>query len=79
MKVANITTPNDWDDIYSIPFKFNQFKKSIACENLMAFDIETSNGWRQPDGSVIGFSHELYNTDDSYKEESLSLLCMSGR
>lgn len=69
MKVANITTPNDWDDIYSIPFKFNQLKKSIMCDSLMAFDIEVSNGWRQPDGSVIGFDHELYNTDDSYKEK----------
>ena len=34
-------------------------------QNLITFDIETSNGFRQKDGQIIGFSHELYSQNHS--------------
>lgn len=69
LKVLNITKPNSIEDLYDIQFKFNKGDyKSMACQTLMAFDIETSNGWAQPNGEVIGFSHEKYNTDEEYKK-----------
>lgn len=53
-----------WDELYNITFDFEKGSYySYACQNLMAFDIETSNGWRQPDGSVIGFDHHKYNEE----------------
>ncbi len=65
-----ISVPNNWPDLYDITFKFYKGDfNSYSCQTLMAFDIETSNGWRQPDGTVIGFDHELYNSDESYKNQ----------
>ena len=72
--------PNDWPEIYDINFHFEKGSyKSYACQNLIAFDIETSNGWRQPDGTVIGFDHDQYNSNEEYKNmidlgEPVSLL-----
>ena len=31
------------------------------CDNIITFDIEASNGYRQPDNTVIGFNKELYD------------------
>lgn len=31
------------------------------CDNIITFDIEASNGYRQPDNTVIGFDHKLYD------------------
>ena len=72
--------PNQWPDLYDITFKFEKGSfNSFSCQTLMAFDIETSNGWRQPDGTVIGFDHDRYNSDEEYKNmidlgEPVSLL-----
>lgn len=72
--------PNQWPDLYNIKFKFEKGSfNSYSCQTLMAFDIETSNGWRQPDGTVIGFDHDRYNSDEEYKNmidlgEPVSLL-----
>ena len=74
------SVPNNWPDLYDITFKFEKGSfNSYACQNLMAFDIETSNGWRQPDGTVIGFDHDQYNSNEEYKNmidlgEPVSLL-----
>lgn len=70
----------NWERLYDVSFKFEKGSyKSYACQNLMTFDIETSNGWRQPDGTVIGFDHNRYNSDEEYKKmidlgEPVSLL-----
>ena len=80
MKAFQKNKPNNWPDVYDITFTFEQGSyKSFSCQNLMAFDIETSNGWRQPDGTVIGFDHDRYNSDEEYKNmidlgEPVSLL-----
>lgn len=53
---------DSWDKLYDTVFWFKQGKyNSFRCCNIITFDIETSNGWRQPNGKVIGFSHEHYN------------------
>ena len=62
------SVPNNWPDLYDIKFKFDKGNfNSYSCQTLQAFDIETSNGWRQPDGTVIGFDHDRYNSDEEYK------------
>lgn len=59
---------NEWDDVYGIEFKFLKGSySSRSVDTIMCFDIETSNGWRQPDGSVIGFDHDKYNNDEEYR------------
>lgn len=59
----------DWDDLYDITFNFqNGLHQSRVCQTLIAFDIETSNGWRQPDGSVLGFNHLRYKNDEKYRK-----------
>lgn len=64
------SVPNNWPEVYDITFNFERGSyKSFACQNIQTFDIETSNGWRQPDGTVLGFDHNLYNTDESYKKQ----------
>ena len=49
-------------------------KKEV--QNIITFDIETSNGFRQPDGTTIGFSHELYkkNPEIYVKSTPVSLM-----
>ena len=60
---------NEWDDIYGIEFKYEKSSHNCFSVNtIMCFDIETSNGWRQPDGSTIGFDHIKYNNDEEYKK-----------
>lgn len=74
------SVPNLWPEVYDIKFHFEKGDyKSYACQNIMTFDIETSNGWRQPDGTVIGFDHQQYNSNEEYKNmidlgEPVSLL-----
>lgn len=68
LKVVSVTKPDDWDKVYDIKFQFTEGEHdSKICQSIMCFDIETSNGWRQPDGTVIGFDHIKYNEiiDDS--------------
>lgn len=67
LKVLNITSPSDWEEIKDIVFTFEEGSfNTERCQNLQAFDIETSNGWLQPDGTVIGFDHDKYNNDPDY-------------
>lgn len=62
LKVVEITKPDDWDEIYNIRFKFTEGEHdSKVCQSLITYDIETSNGWKQPDGTVLGFDHKKYN------------------
>ncbi|MBO7733330.1 MAG: hypothetical protein J6S67_12270 [Methanobrevibacter sp.] len=58
-----------WDEIYNIPFTYSKgLYQSRFCQCLCAFDIEVSNGWRQSDGSVLGFDHDKYKNDESYRD-----------
>ena len=80
LKVINEIKASDFGEIYNIEFKYSKGNyNSMSCQTLMTFDIETSNGWRQPDGQVIGFDHEKYLNDEEYKNkidngEPMSLL-----
>ena len=61
---------NKWSDIYKIKFNFTTGAyKSKILQTICCFDIETSNGWRQPDGKVIGFDHQLYKSDEEYRNK----------
>lgn len=52
----------NWDSIYDVKFQFTDGEHfSKICQTIITFDIETSNGFRQPDGHVIGFDHVKYN------------------
>ena len=55
-------------DLSRIQFKkFAEGKhKTVNFNNIFAFDIETSNGYRQDNGAVIPFSHKVWN--DEYKK-----------
>lgn len=71
----------DYDDVFKIHFNFTKGKyDTYFLQSLITFDIETSNGWTQPDGHVIGFDHDKYNVkydndgnvitgDPEYKEK----------
>lgn len=55
--------------------KTQRFTKKEV-QNIITFDIETSNGFRQPDGTTIGFSHDLYkkNPEIYVKSTPVSLM-----
>ena len=80
LKVLKDVRVSDIDQVRYIKFKFSKGSyKSRSAQNLMAFDIETSNGWRQPDGTVVGFDHDRYNNDENYRRmidegEAMSLM-----
>lgn len=69
--VVNVTQPSDWDELYNIHFNFCHDKKykTEKLFNLITFDIETTNGWRQKDGAVIGFDHNKYKNDEEYHKQ----------
>ena len=57
-------------DLSCIQFKkFAEGKgkhKTVNFNNIICFDIETSNGYRQDNGTVIPFSHKVWN--DEYEK-----------
>lgn len=62
LKVLRNVNVSDTSDIYNIEFKFTDGNyKSKQCQSLMTFDIETSNGFRLNDNTVIKFEHDRYN------------------
>ena len=62
------TYGNDWSELYDIEFKFKGGTyNSRKCDTIITFDIETSNGWRQEDGSVVGFNHFSYKHCPKYR------------
>lgn len=58
-----------YEKLREITFDFKSVTKGKThtkeLQNLITFDIETSNGFRQKDGQIIGFSHELYSKNHS--------------
>ena len=69
LKVLNKVNVSDISDIYNIEFKFTKGNyNSKACNSLIAFDIESSNGFRLNDNTVIKFEHNKYN-EFIYSEE----------
>lgn len=68
IRQRDITTPNDFQDIYNIRFKFNteliKGKVKYSCDNIMTFDIETSNGMYDPETQrAVKFDKEKYDAD----------------
>ena len=68
INVLNITSPNNNTDLYKIKFKFvpKSFKgKSdvMITQNIMTFDIETSNGYVDENGDVHSFDKERYDAE----------------
>ena len=58
-----------WTDIYDIKFNFSKgLYGTRSCETICTFDIEASSGWRQKDGSVIGFNHFIYRHSQKYRD-----------
>ena len=60
----NITKPDAIDEIYNIHFKFTKgkFLNSWHCENVIAWDTESSNGFLLPGSSiVVGFDQKMYD------------------
>ena len=56
----------DYDEVYNLNLQFINIKKGRKFKeehinSILAFDIETSNGFRQPDGRVIPYSHKVFN------------------
>ncbi len=56
----------NFDDLKKISWKFNTKDKSSVLQNIITFDIETSNGYRTFDGKVIGIDIEKYISDTDY-------------
>ena len=54
----------EYNSIYNISFdKYidkDSVSRDININNLITFDIETSNGFKLPDGRVIAFSHKRW-------------------
>lgn len=70
VKVIDVEKVSEWEEIYDIEFNFIKGKHgSRECQNIITFDIETSNGWLLSDYTVIGFNHERYNNDDDFKKQ----------
>lgn len=69
MKNINITKPDEWKNIYKIKFEFSgKNYKTSSCQNIITFDIETSNGFCQSNNDVIKFDHEKYLNNEDYKK-----------
>ena len=68
INVLNITTPNDPQDLFNIKFRYaaKTFKGKEAakiCQNIITFDIETSNGYADQNGDVHSFDKERYDAE----------------
>lgn len=71
-----------WSSIYDLNFRYGTVKKQnslgedrsvasfVEVENILTLDIESSNGFRFPDGKYYGFSHELYRINPKLYEEA---------
>ena len=70
IKVLNVYTVSKWEEINNIIFRFNEGTKGAQfCQNIMTFDIETTNLWSSDDGTAVGFDHILYNNDEEYRNK----------
>ena len=81
VKVVDITEFSSLDEIQNINFKFQKDSTSkfnqIVTQNLISFDIETSNGYRNPSTGVVEpFIHNIAILNpDHYKHlEPVSLM-----
>ena len=60
----------NYDDVKKIEWRFTKAVKGnvSTLQNIITFDIETSNGYRLPDGKIIGLDIHKYVTDEKYAE-----------
>ena len=67
IKVMDIKTPNDWQDIYKIKFRFElkkQFKSFVRyAQNIATHDTEGNSGFADKDGNVHRFDSERYDAE----------------
>lgn len=68
------------ENLDKIFFEFRHVSKGkwvkTECENIITFDIETSNGYMDPKTRVaIGYDHEKYKTDEGKKFYKNSIKC----
>ena len=58
-----ITPIWDFTELRRIAWEISKQNKGkfsdYHCNTIITFDIEASNGYRQPDNTVIGFDHDL--------------------
>lgn len=60
----------DYDDLKKVEFFFNKSQgknKQTICENIITYDIETSNGFRLDNGDIVGFDMKKYDSDEDYR------------
>lgn len=60
----------NYDDVKKIEWRFTKAVKGnvSTLQNIITFDIETSNGYRLPDGKIIGIDIHKYVKDEKYAE-----------
>ena len=60
----------NYDDVKKIEWRFTKAVKGnvSTLQNIITFDIETSNGYRLPDGKIIGIDIHKYVKDKKYAE-----------
>ena len=60
----------NYDDVKKIEWRFTKAVKGnvSTLQNIITFDIETSNGYRLPDGKIIGLDIHKYVKDEKYAE-----------
>lgn len=68
INVINITKPNDPMDLFNVKFRFaaktfNGKEVSRVCQNIITFDIETSNGYVDENGVVHTFDKVRYDAE----------------
>ena len=70
----------DYNRLNDIDFKYIQKKHNKQSkkyvDNLIAFDIETSNGYMQPDNNVIPFDANNYLKDNSVYDNAVKISLM---
>jgi hypothetical protein len=65
-----ITPIWDFTELRRIAWEISKQNKGkfsdYHCNTIITFDIEASNGYRQPDNTVIGFDHDLCDKHPEY-------------
>lgn len=68
INVVHPTSSCNYDEVYDIKFAFTTGKyNSYACETIITFDTESSNGYQLDNGVVIGWDGQRYVDDECYR------------
>lgn len=67
IKVVHPTSSCEYSEVYDIKFTFAKGKyNSYACETIITFDTESSNGYQLANNVVIGWDGQRYVDDECY-------------